>query len=1146
MTTLNKMVLFTLFAVIVVFSLFVGLTANILFSESIHKTKEVYTDHAKEIARSISGNLSDISKELTRAQKSFQELDIGSNDIHAVTNNILSTMLDYNSNIYSSWFIYEPGIFYDDAYFMREFVQKDGIITEIDNPFHIVNLIDEKVSPWYHLPITTGKVYLDTIGLYDYGPEFGQEYAATVSLPITVNGKNIGVCGVDIIYRGMFNEIEAFAETSGRILMLLKEDMTVIYSYKAKYDHQNLNDFDFKDIRSMNEAIKKGIGYSSEYMSPFSGKKSFLSLQPVMIDIGAVNHPLYLFIGTPLSVVYADSYSIIAFLATGSFMCLLLIVSIIFYSTVKVTKPIRALTVYANEITNIDYDADFSAVKYPQPPPHPDDNEKSKSETAILRRAFIKMIDKLHDNLFIMEKQVQEANEANERIRIMLDCNPLICLLRDENYKVIDCNQAALNAFGFSKKSDLCENITKVYPEYQPDGVKSADKVNELIEKLIDGNHDFRQFEWMFQTLKGEPLPVESTLVRIKWNNTVRILTYARDLREIKSKEQELMETAQRERKAELQKEAAQAATEAKSRFLAHMSHEIRTPMNAVLGMAELLLQEKLNNRQFHYAKDIKTAAMALLNIINDILDASKIQAGKLNLILVHYNLYIMIDNITSIARFLVEEKGISFKYVIQGHLPEYLYGDDIRVRQILLNLLGNAIKFTNEGYVCLTVGATDTSIYFTVSDTGIGIQEKDISRLFEAFEQVNTPENRNTGGTGLGLPITKALVEMMGGKITVESVYTKGSSFHVEIPKVLGDEELIPHDDIDKFLLSAPDASILIVDDNPMNLNVATRLLEMFQITADTALSGPQAIEMVKQQQYDIIFMDYMMPEMDGNETTGIIRKMGLDVVIIALTASASDQARENMIKAGMNDYLSKPIIKKELIQKLFKWLPKEKFIKADFDMNESNHAVNKSHEKFWEKIGRIEGLSLLTGLERVDGQRDLYEKSLKLMIREIEYCDIKLKEFLKLEDMRNFCIAAHSLKSSLANIGVMELAEKAKELEIASDRSDVDFCNSNLPDFLEMINNLRVLLKEAFSVIIQDESAAEIDIPPELPHIFGKMKKAFEEMNIVAIHDEMELLNSFNLNGPLKEKIEQITESVMIMDYNAAIEIMDQFITD
>jgi len=566
--------------------------------------------------------------------------------------------------------------------------------------------------------------------------------------------------------------------------------------------------------------------------------------------------------------------------------------------------------------------------------------------------------------------------------------------------------------------------------------------------------------------------------------------------------------------------------------------------MNAVLGMAELLLQDKLNNRQFRYAKDIKNAAMALLNIINDILDASKIQAGKLNLIPVHYDLYAMIDNITSIARFLADEKGISFKHVMQDKLPEYLYGDDNRLRQILINLLSNAVKFTNEGYVCLTAGATDTSIYFTVSDTGIGIEEKDISRLFEAFEQVDTPNNRNTGGTGLGLPITKALVEMMGGKITAESVYGQGSSFHVEIPKVLGDEELIRHDDTDEISLSAPDAKILVVDDNQINLNVATGLLQMFQITADKASSGPQAIEMVRQQQYDIIFMDYMMPEMDGNETTGIIRKMGLDVIIIALTASASAGARDNMIEAGMNDYLAKPIIKKELMQVLFKWLPKEKIIRSDVGMNESNNAINKSYENFWGKIDKIEGLSLSTGLERVDGQRDLYEKSLKLMIKEIEYCDVKLRELLKSGDMRNFCIAVHSLKSSLANIGVMELAEKARELEAASDRSDIDFCNSNLPLLLKMINTLSSKLKEAFSIIIQNESAYGIDIPPELPHIFGRVKKAFEKMDIVSIHDEIEHLNSLNLNGPLKEKIEQITEAVMIMDYDTATEIIDHYI--
>jgi PAS domain S-box-containing protein len=355
-----------------------------------------------------------------------------------------------------------------------------------------------------------------------------------------------------------------------------------------------------------------------------------------------------------------------------------------------------------------------------------------------------------------------EARETEERIKLMLDSNPMICTLRDEHNNVLDCNQEALNIFGFENKTDFCERFHGFYPEFQPDGSRSIEKSKEIIRSLFEKG-SLKSFEWMFLTPDGEPLPVETTLVQIQWKGAHRCLAYSRDLREAKANEQRMQESIARERKLVLQKEAAQAADEAKSRFLATMSHEIRTPMNAVLGMSELLLQEKLSSRQLRYVKDIKTSAVALLDIINDILDVSKIQAGKLSLVPVHYDFNGMIDSVASIAKFLVEDKDIAFKLDIQGAIPGCLFGDDVRIRQVLLNLLSNAIKFTPKGFVRLAVDVTDESVCFAVSDTGIGIRAEDIARLFEVFEQADAVKNRTKRGTGLGLPISKALVEMMG-----------------------------------------------------------------------------------------------------------------------------------------------------------------------------------------------------------------------------------------------------------------------------------------------------------------------------------------------------------------------------------------------
>ncbi|MCL2768411.1 MAG: ATP-binding protein, partial [Synergistaceae bacterium] len=529
----------------------------------------------------------------------------------------------------------------------------------------------------------------------------------------------------------------------------------------------------------------------------------------------------------------------------------------------------------------------------------------------------------------------------------------------------------------------------------------------------------------------------------------------------------------EREQEADIQKQAAQAANEAKSAFLANMSHEIRTPMNAVLGMTELLLHENLTPRQLQYVEDMKLSATALLGIINDILDISKIQSNKFSLVLVHYDFDMLIDNIGSITQFLIDAKNIAYKLTMQEHPHLFLHGDDVRLRQVLLNLLGNAVKFTNDGYITLSVSFTETTIKIAVSDTGIGVPPENIATLFDAFEQADTMTNRSTKGTGLGLTITKSIVEMMDGTIWVESVYGKGSTFHVEIPKILGDESLIQHSNIKDNVICAPDAKVLVVDDNGVNLNVARGLLQIFQIKVDTAESGMKAIEMVQQNSYDLIFMDHRMPGMTGIETATAVREMGITIPIIALTASVYPNAKERMLIAGMNDYLTKPLLKTELIRILQKWIPAEKIIEAQPIIADGSEYTTDEYRVFWDKIEAIDGLDFFTGLDRVSGQRDVYEKTLKLMMLEIEKSNKNLIKFLSEEDMGNFGIEVHGIKGTLANIGAMDLSARALDLENASDKWDTAFCISNLPDFLKMLNELYAELDNAFSSLVYDDDS-------------------------------------------------------------------------
>ncbi|MCL1791467.1 MAG: ATP-binding protein [Peptococcaceae bacterium] len=753
-----------------------------------------------------------------------------------------------------------------------------------------------------------------------------------------------------------------------------------------------------------------------------------------------------------------------------------------------------------------------------------------------------RLVTYFHDQTSLVEIEA-EAKEAEDRIKLMLNSTPLICILRDGQNNIIDCNQEALKIFGVATKEDFMRDFPSFYPEFQPNGTKSPEailkKLYELKEAVIS-----EPFEWMFQTSTGEPLPAETKLVKILWKDTFRILSYSRDLRETKINEQKMRDSLERERKMELQKEAAQAANEAKSWFLANMSHEIRTPMNAVLGMAELLMQEGLNSRQARYVKDIRTSAVALLDIINDILDISKIQAGKLTLTPVHYDFNVLVDNVASIALFLVEDKTITFEMELADDTPAYLYGDDVRLRQVLLNLLSNAVKFTNEGHVRLSVYATEQSIHFVVSDTGIGIHPEDIQRLFEPFEQADSGKNRSKKGTGLGLSISMVLIKLMGGHLTVDSVYGEGTSFYVEIPKVLGNQELIQYVDGSEINISAPEAHVLIVDDNTINLNVAHGLLGLCQLSADTTTSGKKAIELVQQNTYDVVFMDHMMPEMNGIETTKAIRKLGIDVPIVALTASAITGTKEIMLEAGMNDYLSKPIIKAELRNILKKWIPVEKLIlPTPTSVNErivvQDSAPETAGEDIWQKINRIKGLSLATGLSRVDNQQDLYITVLKLMMKEIEKSTRNMEGFLAAGDMGNFSITVHGIKGSLANIGVMELSAKALELELAAKKADTEFCTTHLPALLEELQTLKLDLEDVFSGTTRHVETTSIS--PELSRIFTNLADALNKTDILAIDQEMESLNALGLSGTLNDEIEFLNDAVMMMDYENAKRLIE-----
>jgi len=616
---------------------------------------------------------------------------------------------------------------------------------------------------------------------------------------------------------------------------------------------------------------------------------------------------------------------------------------------------------------------------------------------------------------------------------------------------------------------------------------------------------------------------------------------------------------------ARMEEQRAHAASEAKSDFLANMSHEIRTPINALLGMDEMILRESKDPKILEYAQNIEGAGRTLLSLINDILDFSKIESGSMEIDEAEYSLSAVINDVVNMIQIKASQKNLDFNIHVDSQLPEHLYGDEMRNRQIMVNILNNAVKYTKEGSVSLNVTGEirkkdQLVLKVEISDTGIGIRKEDIGKLFKKFQRLDEEQNRKIEGTGLGLAITYNLLQIMRGEIDVRSEYGKGSTFTVYLPQHIISREAIG-DFRWKYQMNArkrqeyhesfraPDARILVVDDMEVNHTVVIELLKQTQLKIDTAISGKECLEKVRQTRYDLILLDFRMPEMDGIETLKRLRALpdayvrGLPV--IALTADAVAGARERFLNEGFDDYMMKPVDGRRLEEMLIRYLPQDKIVMTEpgeeDDLLPLPAEKEEGDPEWLSELGDIDPSIGIQNCGTVDG----YESVLKIYYENILTKASEIEGYFEKADWPNYTILVHALKSSSRIIGAKELSEHAAALEAAGNAGDEEKIRNETADLLKKYRSYADILSSALGLGPDEEKDED-----ELEEISDAMyrdavntmkdfAKMYDYDNIVFVIDS---LKDYRLPIGGREKLKEVRAGVESFAWEKVVEKLEE----
>ena len=618
----------------------------------------------------------------------------------------------------------------------------------------------------------------------------------------------------------------------------------------------------------------------------------------------------------------------------------------------------------------------------------------------------------------------------------------------------------------------------------------------------------------------------------------------------------------------------ADAANQAKSYFLANMSHEIRTPINTIIGMNEMILREFDDPTLMEYATSIKTSSITLLALVNDILDFSKIESGKMEIIPVKYNLVSIINDLVTMILPKVREKGLELKLDILQDIPNKLHGDEIRLRQVITNLLTNAVKYTKKGSITLQIHWTkceddQIELMISVKDTGIGIKDSDMKSLFETFHRIEEARNRNIEGTGLGLNISAQLLYLMGSMLEVHSVYREGSAFSFRLKQKvinyapIGDfrqlyENSLKNNEKYKESFIAPDGNVLIVDDNEMNLKVVKALLKQTKLKIDTVTSGEQCLALIQEQYYHIIFLDHMMPGMDGIETLCRMKQLEgnlcKDSMVIMLSANAMSGAKEMYISLGFHDFLSKPIDAMKLEQMLVQYLPKEIVTLTNETntkiINVEKGAGNPSKNEESSKYKYDYPVKYLDIEEALNYcyLEEIFLESIQLFYLSIPDKLDKIRQYEKENQLREYTVEVHALKSSAKIIGAKKLYEMALYLEQCANAGNEAEVHEKTEELLQLYSNYRQILKP----YIKDSSYEEAEEThnkegrdtlddSEVIQILRDIKLSIEEFDIDKADQRINELGTYKLTDEMSNVYREMKDYVILMDEERAIQLIN-----